>query len=68
MRITIGFKIFGVAVVMLVLMAGAALLNTRQAVQLMAVFSLLADDYLEAFAAVSEGEVHSVTKAVLARR
>ena len=68
MRITIGFKIFGVAVVMLALMAGAALLNTRQAVQLMAAFSLLADDYLEAFAEVSEGEVRSVTKAFLARR
>lgn len=68
MRITIGFKIFGVALVVLALMAAAALLSMRQATQLMAAFSRLADEYVEAFAAVSEGEVQSVTRAFLVRR
>ncbi len=68
MRITIGFKIFGVALVVLALMAAAALLSMRQATQLTAAFSRLADEYVEAFAAVSEGEVQSVTRAFLVRR
>ena len=68
MRITIGFKIFGVALVVMALMTGAALLNTRQAIQLTAAFSRLADEHVEAFAAVSEGEVQSVTRAFLVRR
>ena len=68
MRITIGFKIFGVALVVMALMTGAALLNTRQAIQLTAAFSRLADEHVEAFAAVSEGEVQSVTRAFVVRR
>lgn len=68
MRITIGFKIFGVALAVLALMAAAALLSMRQTTQLTAAFSRLADEYVEALAAVSEGKVQSVTRAFLVRR
>lgn len=66
--VSIGLKIFTVAVVILALMCAATALTVRMAAQVSSELELLGHEYLEAYAALARAEIHSLERALLIRR
>jgi adenylate cyclase len=67
-RYTIGFKIFAVAVGLLVLMAAATLLMVRMSQQVGEELEFFASTYLPTYAAIARANVRSVERALTLRR
>ena len=63
--VSIGLKIFTVAVVILALMCAATALTVSMATQVSRELDLLGHGYMEAYAAMARANIHSLQRAVL---
>jgi adenylate cyclase len=68
MRVTIGIKIFGIAVGLLVLMAVVALLSMRMTRTVDDQLVILDHNYFPAYVALAQANIHSVNESAYARR
>jgi adenylate cyclase len=68
MRITIGIKIFGIAVGLLILMAVVALLSMRMTRTVDDQLVILDHNYFPAYVALAQANIHSVEESVYVRR
>jgi len=68
MRVTVGLKIFAIAIGLLVLMALVALLTTRLARDVGTQLDLVVGDYIPAYAAAARANVRSVEQGLYLRR
>ena len=68
MRFTIGFKIFGIAVGLLVLMGAAALLSLRMTRTVDAQLVVIDRNYFPAFSTLAAANIHSLEEGMYARR
>lgn len=68
MRLRIGFKIFGVAVGLLVLMGAAALLSLRMTQTVDNQLEIVAQNYYPAYVAMAHANIHSIEESAFIRR
>jgi hypothetical protein len=68
MRVTVGVKIFGIAVGLLALMSVVALLTTRLARDVGSQLDLVIADYLPGYDAIGRANVRSVEQGLYLRR
>jgi adenylate cyclase len=68
MRLTIGMKIFGIAVGLLVLMTAAALLSMRMTRTVDAQLAVIDHNYFPAYVALAQANIRSVEQSAYARR
>src|SRR6185437_14579424 len=68
MRFTIGFKIFSIALGLLVLMGAAALLSLRMTQTIDAQLVVVDQNYFPGFTTLATANVSSLTQGMLARR
>ena len=68
MRLTIGMKIFGIAVGLLVLMTAAALLSMRMTRTVDAQLATIDHNYFPAYVALAQANIRSVEQSAYARR
>lgn len=68
MRLRIGFKIFSIAVGLLVLMGAAALLSLRMTQTVDGQLEILAQNYYPAYVAMAHANIHSVEESAFIRR
>ena len=68
MRVTIGIKIFGIAVGLLILMAVVALLSMRMTRTVDDQLVILDHNYFPAYVALAQANIHSVEESAYARR
>src|SRR5215468_5318480 len=68
MRITIGSKIFGIAVGLLVLMAAVALLSMRMTRTVDDQLVIIDKNYFPAYVALAQANIHSVEESAYVRR
>src|SRR5205085_3187781 len=68
MRITIGIKIFGIAVGLLILMAVVALLSMRMTRTVDDQLVIIDHNYFPAYVALAQANIHSVEESAYVRR
>src|SRR5215468_7259782 len=68
MRITIGVKIFGIAVGLLILMAAVALLSMRMTRTVDDQLVIIDQNYFPAYVALAQANIHSVEQSAYVRR
>ena len=68
MRFTIGLKIFGIAVGLLILMAAAALLNMRMTRTVDSQLTIIDQNYFPAYVALAQANIRSVEESAYVRR